>query len=421
MTTLPVIRGKFGSTEYYVARMKAQEVANRLVMPKDLKEWEEMSIEERFQREVNYNRVKKHIAPYLANDEDRFFGALIVDIYNPEGIDFEPLGEVAKKLPGLYKASADSFGFLHMTGGEVLVPLDGQHRLAALRFAVTGKDEKNKDIPGLENNFDVAQDDVTLILVAHDAKKARKIFNKVNRYAKSTTKGENLITADDDIVAVACREEVVNNIIGERLVNYESNTLNKTAHHFTTLSTVYDASLWMLETMHGKIDTTSLPSKDKQKLYRENLKEIWGELISGIDLFNAAVKDASENGDAKRQEIREHTLLGKPIAQLSLIIAFMRLKSAEFPDARILSYSEICERLNRIDWKVSNKIWQKVLMNGDKVAVGKTAAKFAARFIAYLGGEPLTDVELDALRDNYRSSFYEHEQNEVELPERIVE
>ena len=178
--TIPAVKGVFGSTEYYLTTMKAEEIVQSFKIPKELTDWEDMTIEERFQREINWTRVKKHIAPYLANDDDRFFGALIVDMYNSEGVEFEPLREAVAKLPKFYKSVASNFGFLHMTGAEVLVPLDGQHRLAAFRFAISGKDEKGKDIQDLDPNLEIAKDDVTVILVKHDEKKARKILGRYN-------------------------------------------------------------------------------------------------------------------------------------------------------------------------------------------------------------------------------------------------
>ena len=84
---------------------------------------------------------------------------------------------------------------MSLQGNEILVPLDGQHRLAALEFAISGKDEKQRPIPDIQARADVAEDVCTVILITHDGPKSRKIFNKVNRYAKKTTKAENLITA----------------------------------------------------------------------------------------------------------------------------------------------------------------------------------------------------------------------------------
>ena len=301
-TTVPAMRAKFGSIDYYIVTMRAAELASKLHMPSELPGWEEMEIEERFQREVDYKRVRDHVAPYLAMDPDRFFGAMIVDIYNPEGVRFEPIKDVVTKaLPGLYNSAANSFGFLHLEGGEILVPLDGQHRLAAMRFAIEGKDQNRQPIPNFSPNLDVGRDEVTVILVLHDPKKARKIFNKVNRYAKSTSKAEDLITADDDIVAVLVRKVVVNELIGERLVNYKSNTLSAKSPEFSTLSTLYDATLEFLQEVHGgKIDTTVLPPPAQQAVLQASTRDLWREtLISKFTLFEAALADRGEPGDSK--------------------------------------------------------------------------------------------------------------------------
>jgi len=417
-TTLPAMRGKFGSTEYYVVTMRAQELANQLVIPKEMEEWEDMTLEERFQREVNYQRVKKHIAPYLANDQDRFFGAFIVDIWNSDGVSFEPLNEVVgKKMPGLYRSAAESFGFLNMQGNEVLVPLDGQHRLAAIRFAISGKDERQKDIDGLTPNMDIANDYCTVIMIQHDPKKARKIFNKVNRYAKATSKADNLITADDDIVAVISREEVADKLIHERIVNYSSNTLSKTSKEFTTLATLYEATGLILEETHGKIDRKVLPSEADQKVMREEAREFWSKLLDGVNVFKLALQDDSENGDGKRREIRETYILGKPIVQLALVDAVLRLHAQREDGAR-LALDTIIERVNAVEWRSDNPIWQRVLMNGDRVATGRQAAKFGARFVAYLLGEPLHDKELSALEEQYLSQFSAGEQPKG-LPDRL--
>jgi DNA sulfur modification protein DndB len=204
-TTIPAMRGQFGSTEFFIVTMPASQLERTLSLPKQLDGWDDFTMEERFQRDVNFKRVKEHIAPYLANDPDRFFGAFIVDIYNGEEVEFEPLSDVIKSVPKHYEKGISEFGFLILQGEEVFVPLDGQHRLAAIRFAITGKDEKGNDIPGLEASMEVASDTCTCIMIRHDTGKARKIFNKVNRYAKATSKADNLITADDDIVAVISR------------------------------------------------------------------------------------------------------------------------------------------------------------------------------------------------------------------------
>ena len=403
-TALLALRGHFGSTEFWLVTMPAKELADRLVIPKEMPEWEDMTLEERFQRDVNYGRVASHIAPYLAHDPDRFFGAFIVAMFNSDGVEFEPITQIVKNLPTLYQNAAKQLGFLHLQGNEVLVPLDGQHRLAAIKFAISGKDEKSREIPGLQPNIDVASDTCTVILVKHDKRKARKIFNKVNRYAKATSKADNLIAADDDIAAVISREEVIDKIITERLVNVDSNTLSAKSSEFTTLSVVYESTLALLTEFFGKIDTTTLPSAADCKVYKVTAKEFWETICQKIELFQKALHDSSEGGDEKRREIRKDYTLGKPIAQLALVHAILRLQIPNAEGSR-MSVDVICKKINDLDWSVSNPVWQNVLMSGDKVVAGKQAMKFASRFIAYLLGEKLEKKEIQVLEDLYISSF----------------
>ena len=414
-TTLPAMRAKFGSTEYYVVTMAARELVNNLVIPKDLPEWSSLTLEERFQREVNYKRVRDHIAPYLVNDADRFFGAFIVDIYNPKGVFFEPANDIIDKLPGIYRSSARLFGFLHFSGEEVLIPLDGQHRLVALKFAIEGNDQKGKPIRGLDPNLEVAKDLVTVILVKHDERKARKIFNKVNRYAKATSKADNLITADDDIVAVITRK-IANKIIKERLVNYRTNTLTVRSQYFTTLATLYDSTDIMMEYLFDrKINKTVLPDEATRQRYHNEVKDHWWQIINGVTLFSRALKDPTEQGDSNRIHLRKRFLLCKPIAQLVLVDTIFRLRGTNASPSH-LTMSDILGRINKIDWAIDNCLWQQVLMNGSRIMSGKQTARFAARFIAYYLGQKLYATELNALQEQYRSAFPEDQKKSLPQP-----
>jgi len=402
------MRGMFGNTEFWLVQMKASELISRLTIPKDLEEWEGHTIEERFQRQINYKRVKDHIAPYLAKDPERFFGAFIVDIYNGEEIVFETLDSVIPRLPNAYRGSGNSIGFLTFPGGETLVPLDGQHRLAALKFAISGKDERDNDITGINATFEVGNDDCTVILVKHEELKARKIFNKINRYAKPTSKSDNLITADDDIVAVISRL-IVDRVINSRIVSH-TNTLSATSRHFTTLATVYESTKEWLEELNGKIDDKILPLEHECSLYQEQALAFWEKIFEKLTHFNLAIMNPDEAGDEKRIEIRKEITLGKPIAQYAVVLAVIRMQQPNFSDASRLELDEIFERINSLDWNMDNPLWQRVLMNGDRIITGKPNAKFASRFISYYLGEKLEQIELDNLQVVYSSNFDEDKQ-----------
>ena len=72
MSTLAAMRGRLGETEYYTFVMKAGELIGRVKVPKDMPGWKNLSFDERYQREINYRRVREHIAPYFARDPDLF-------------------------------------------------------------------------------------------------------------------------------------------------------------------------------------------------------------------------------------------------------------------------------------------------------------------------------------------------------------
>ncbi len=405
-TVLPAMRGKFGTTDYWIVTMPAKELTERLIIPQEIEGWSDLSLEERYQREINYNRVKRQIAPYLAQDPDRFFGAFIVTMLHSENTEFEPMTRIyGDKVPNLYKSAGSAFGFLTLEGNEVLVPLDGQHRLAALGFAMTGKDEKQQVIRNLEPRLDLAEDVCTVILIKHDEIKSRKIFNKVNRYAKKTSKAENLITADDDVIAVIVREAVVgaDHAIPDILVNAKSNTLTVNASQFTTLSTLYEGTKYLLEDTHGKINTETLPDKATQGVMRKEATEFWEALCSEVSHFSNSLLDQTDQGDARRREIRADYLLGKPVAQWALVQAIVKLREEDPDTGNRMSLKEACQRVNQLDWSISELRWQQVLMNGDKVVAGKSAVNFASQVIAYWLGQRLDDQEIADLKERYAS------------------
>lgn len=405
-SVLPAMRGKFGSTDYYIVTMPAKELTERLVVPQNIEGWSDFSLEERYQREIDYNRVKRQIAPYLVEDSDRFFGAFIVSMLNAGDIEFEAITNIFKgNVPSLYRSAGRVFGFLTLQGSEIMVPLDGQHRLAALEFAISGKDEKQKPIPDLEARADVAEDVCTVILIEHDELKSRKIFNKVNRYAKKTTKSENLITADDDVIAVIVRESILGatNAVPDALVNAKSNTLTTKAKEFTTLSMLYEGTKFLLENTHGKINTEFLPDRATRSIMRQEAKEFWEDVCSEVQLFSDALHDPSAQGDEKRREIRADYLLGKPFAQWALAQAIVRLCNENPKTGSRISVKEACKRANKLNWSISEPRWQQVVMNGDRILSGKTAVNFASQVIAYWLGEDVAGEQIAGLKERYVS------------------
>ena len=415
-TAIPALRGKFGKTEYWLTTMRVGELVDKVKIPKELPDWKDLSIDERYQREIDINRVKKEVAPYFASDENRFSSALVLAIINSDNIAFEPVNDFpgGKNLPQLYQSASRDMGFLTLSGEEMLVPIDGQHRAKAFSFAMTGTDNGNP-IPGIKSNITLAEDLAPVILMKFDGPGVRRIFSKINQYARATSKGENIITDDDNAVAVLTRELLgEDGLIPARLVRIDANSLTAKAQEFTTLATFHEANLAIV--LGLGLEGPGKPqdmSAEQRELATEAVRNIWERLLGRIDYFATALKDTTEQGDATRVKVREETLLGKPIGQLALVRAFMEMRER----CAGISEGELCDRLNRIDWDIKAEMWKGVLVapNG-RVLSGKTAVNRAAMFIAHLGGVQLTGKERDELLEGIHGDGWE----EYELPQPVV-
>ena len=274
------------------------------------------------------------------------------------------------------------------------MPLDGQHRAKAFKFAVDGVDEKNRPISGSANTA-LAMDQVPVILVRFDGPKARYIFNKLNRYAKPTVKGDNLITDDDDAVAVLARELISEGgVLPSRLVRVRGVTLPSNAFEFTTLATFYEATSALVKGL--KIQGHGLPkqmNETQRKTVLPALKERWELLLNGIDLWREALADPTEGGDQTRIQIREQTLLGKPAGQIAVVAAFVLMRDR----CDGISERELCERLNRIPWGAKEPMWVNVLMHSSGRVIAGRGTNRSSHFIAHLGGAPLSAEETATL------------------------
>ena len=299
-------------------------------------------------------------------------------------------------------------GFLTLQGTETLVPLDGQHRAKAFKFAIDGADDNNRPIAGIKSNQDLAKDQVAVILVRFNPERARRIFNKLNRYAKATTKADNLITDDDDAIAVITRELLgENGVIPARLVRIGANTLTNNAPEFTTLATFYESNQAII--LGLEILGSGSPrqmTEEQRDLVKEQIQRLWVRLTSKVDLWAKSLVDPSEQGDATRIEIREQTLLGKPIGQLSLVRGYLIMRER----CEGVAEDELCERLNLINWDVDVPMWHGVLMNPNgRVMSGRGTVNRACEFIAYLGGAKLTDEETHRLLEHiYGDDWQQH-------------
>jgi DNA sulfur modification protein DndB len=417
---IPCVKGRLGNTDFYQATMKVLDLVRGVRSASELDEWTTMSIEDRLQREPDLKRVKEQIAPYVAESPDRFFGAMIVLVYKGE-IYFDSLQDwVSNKAPRAYVSVSSNIGILTIEGGS-LIMLDGQHRLLALEKIIKGEVMGNC-------REEVPNDDVCVIFIYHESsEKTRRIFNKVNRYAKPTSRGDNIITSEDDGCAIIARRLLNEGApLGVRakgssdvIVEWKSNALAIRSTKLTTISAVYETVKLILRNENISLDPITRPSEEDLNQYYETVEEFWINVLDGLAPYKEALNDSSLIPQMRKED-QQYSLLFKPIGQQALFRGLLTATSDER-----LTLPEAIRRANKIDWRISSDIWTNILvaprgsmLRGEQPTV--LGGKLTCYLIAY---DKMTTEEISDIQRGFNLAHGRdiHDAELLPLPKPIVE
>ena len=385
MTTLAATRAKMGSTTDYLAKMKASQLSGQVQTARDaFPDWDNLTIEERIQRELNKKRVLEEIVPYLNESEDRFFGSLIVLVDGK--LEFEPISEIAGAVPKAYEGIFEDLGALTISTGR-LIALDGQHRLVALRAIVQG------EVSG-KYSASVIDDEVSVVFIQFESlEKTRRIFNKVNRYARSTSRSDNLVLSEDDGAAYIARrlfmdeDSVLSGETsrGETLVNWKNSTLSGRSQQFTTLSALYETVKYACKSEGLLLDEKSNSGVRPSDVALEKglgIARTWWEIaVSEIDSYKSALTDPSLIPQL-REPAAKQSLLMKPAGQIVLFRSAAKVLSMA---SKTVSISEFFKRANKVDWCMESPMWDNIfVLVQSKIMTKEENQSRSANLIAYL-------------------------------------
>ena len=185
---LPAIRSKMGIWVYYVSSLSFCEVS-QYVKPIDDELHKSELLSGMIQRSITDNY--KSIANYLKTQDERFFNALILAVYDGQPIWNEIRFEDSNGEDNY------NLGLITLSGEEKIFPVDGQHRVAGIKKA-------------LETKKELASERVPVIFIGHSKdevgmQRTRRMFSTLNRYAKPVSLRDIIALDEDDVVAVASR------------------------------------------------------------------------------------------------------------------------------------------------------------------------------------------------------------------------
>ncbi len=235
--TLPALRGIMGDWVYYSCLMNLVELGKRVHYAQDIHKSQQLS--DLIQRQLKKSRSVQ-IASYLKTQPERFFNSLVIATYGGQP-NWRAISSVRSKsanddLGALEPETLESVGFLTLRGDENLFALDGQHRLAGIKKAISD---------GLDQD---PVDEVSVIFVAYKAnskglERTRRLFTTLNKTARPVSKGDIIALDEDDVMAICVRRliEETELFSGNKIAFTASNNMPSTnTESLTTIGNLYD-------------------------------------------------------------------------------------------------------------------------------------------------------------------------------------
>ena len=411
-TLIPAIRAQMGTRTYFIGKMRARDICQQVGIAAELENWDHLTIEELYQRDLNRRRVETEIAPYLVNTGDRFFGSIIVLVNDPESIEFETVGEFGAKLPASYQLASTDLGFLtvgagsHSAASGGLVALDGQHRLAALRLTVQGAAVRG---PHMD---EVAMDEVTAVFVLNSSEaESRRLFTTLNRSARKVSRSDLLLMSEDDGRSVVARRLLATDLLSPRglehhpLVKWTSNTISPNDTAMTTLNALSDVvdvvgSYLRLQFIAKKEYSIRPPEAELDRLEQEVLH--WTELIFTNFAVLNDLRDRPEDMKEAREDSSPYSMVLKPAGFVTLFRAIASgLDPARGARARV---ADVIHELSELDWSFGAAHWRGVLVQASgRISGRRTDWNLAGDLMALAAsGESAKQEFIDDVTRRYR-------------------
>lgn len=361
---IPAIRAKIGLWVYYVSTLTFEQVAQYVKKVDDELHKSEL-LREMLQRSITDNY--KSIASYISQQEERFFNALVLAVY-----DGDPQWHEVR----LEYDNGDEFynlGILELSGKEKIFPVDGQHRVEGIKRSLLDSDKfKSEQIP--------------VIFIGHKKdeegmQRARRMFSTLNRYAKPVSMRDIIALDEDDIIAIVSRDLIDNHPLfshGRILDSKTKAVPDSNTKAFTTIITFYECNrelLWMMIKDYPVKDKENRSVRGRSKINQfirlrpsdteiEKLKnicfEFWSSLMQISDDFATYAQSQNPNATNFRNK-NGGIILFRPAALLPFVKASIRIR-----ESKNCSFQEIFFHYPMRVLNLDNKIWKNVLWNPEK-------------------------------------------------------
>lgn len=410
---IPAIRAHIGDWVYYIATMRFKDVSE-YVKRVDNELHKSDLLKQMLQRSITNNY--KSIAHYIETQEERFFNALVLAVYDGVPTWHEVRLE--------YDDGSEFYnlGVLELSGDEKIFPVDGQHRVEGIKKVISESDK-----------YDDEQ--IPVIFIGHktdDAgmQRSRRLFSTLNRYAKPVSMRDIIALDEDDIVAIASRELVDTHPLfsKDRLLDSKTKAIPENNDKaFTTIITFYECNLeilWMLlkdiEVLNPDGGKTKGKGKIKEFIRRRPNDEIiheFEELCAAfwnalIDCFADVYAYVADEPDSRPYRNRAGgNLLFRPVALLPFVRAAVKVAIQQQK-----SFDEIFGAFPQELLAIDNVLWRNILWNNDKGTMIVNNQKLTERILLYFWDRStLTEKEIATMKLDIKANRQLLEMEDVDV------
>ena len=385
---LPALRARMGQWWYYISAMKMLDIAERISIAKEIHKSE--LLQDLLQRDLT-DRASG-IADYLTKQEQRLFNSLVIGTYGGDpkwhevAIKNTP-PTVQRELPTHLEGI---LGLLVLDGNEKLFAIDGQHRVAGIREA-------------LSYNKALQDEEVSVIFVAgvtQDRRKddpegferTRRLFTTLNRYAKPVSKTDTIALDEDDAVAIVTRSLVNDHplFFGKISPGQRNSIPQSDQKSFTNIVTLY-------KSLDAYLRNDAQGSWNQFKRFRpdeEDLKELHAKALQLWDIYCECFPELmefrqippGENIAAKYRHLDGGHLLFRPVGLLASVRVVHDLM--KFMN---LSVEDAVYRIAQVPMDLQHEMWRGLVWNAKKkrmIAAGENQ-KAARNLMFYATGGDL--------------------------------
>lgn len=416
---VPALQAQMGDWKYYVTVMKLGKIARECRLAEEIHT--DKDLDALIQRAIQ-DRVHKEMVPYLLNERQRFYGALVVAVYGGEP-EFSPVRVDEHELLDDKNRGSYGFGLLRFDGSQVYYALDGQHRLKSIQEAI-------------KMEPDLGKEEITVIILKHEDSKeglqrTRRLFSTLNRRAKQTSASMNIAIDEDDGVAIVSRRlvkesDVLKGLVLSTLGSKQLTPSKANDSFITTLGSLYEVNEILLGAYEEGLQIDNdfkrfRPSSDDLDKYYLFLEDIWKRMLDccpGFDLVRSGKKkpgdlrllldsDGLPKLDDNQKAIYGGNVFLRPFGQYIVadVIKQAGIQRKSIPDV-------IEAILTNISLNIDDAPWAGVIWNSSTRSIigGKKERTIIAAMISHALGLK-TSLKVREIKQKYRDTVENQKAN----------